>query len=36
VDLATFATLARSHQNPRRSHIARSIEESLTDVRAAP
>ena len=32
VDLATFPALARSLRNPRRSHIARRIEESLTDV----
>ena len=36
VDLATFATLTRSREDPRRSHIARNIEESLTDVLPAP
>jgi predicted nucleotidyltransferase len=36
VDLATFAALAHSSKNPRRTHIARSIEESLTDVLPAP
>ncbi len=36
VDLATFASLGRSRQDPRRSHIANSIAESLTDVLPTP
>jgi len=35
VDVATFETLDRSRDQPRYRRIARAIERTLTDVRAA-
>ena len=35
VDLATFETLHRSLDHPRRKHIAQNIQRTLTDVRTA-